>query len=144
MTARSNYNLILRYFVIVLLCLPLISFGLETPKDEQSFIARTILSRAVDFNLPPKTMLGIALCESSLNPRAKNFNKNNTTDRGVFQLNSVHNARLNQMGLNPYNYLDNINYALFLAQTEGLQHWNATLKCAKSSDTQKKIALLDT
>ena len=92
---------------------------------------RTIVARSEEMGLNPATMVSIAICESGLKINALNINKNKTKDRGIFQLNSVHNKRLSQMRLNPDNYLDNINYALFLAKTEGLRHWSASTKCWK-------------
>ena len=86
-------------------------------------------------------MFSIALCESGVVEKATHYNSNHTHDMGVFQLNSAHSKEFKQMGINPYNYLDNINYALFLAKTEGLKHWASSASCWKPKS--RSLAIYD-
>ncbi len=50
-------------------------------------IARMIYDEAVKYNIPPELAFALAFSESRFNPYAVNENKN-STDRGLFQLNS--------------------------------------------------------
>lgn len=73
----------------------------------------------------PHTALAIARCESGLNPTA--FNDKNVTptvDRGIFQINSVHDEALNRLGLDPWDVEDNVEFARYLYdQRGGWQDW---------------------
>lgn len=81
----------------------------------------------------PQTAVAIAKCESNLNPKAYNpNNRDGSTDGGLFQLNSVHDHRLNQLGLDKWNVHDNIKFARILFEENGFHPW----VCAK------KLALL--
>lgn len=71
-----------------------------------------------------ETALKIAKCESSLKPSAiNNRNKNGTTDGGIFQINSVHDKRLNELGLDKFNADDNIKFARLLWEEQGWHPW---------------------
>lgn len=87
-------------------------------------------------------MVSIAVCESSLKMTAKNVNKNKSTDYGVFQINSIHWETMRKAGLSPVSYIDNINYALFIIQQDGLRHFSASKKCWSSPKTIAKVKLL--
>lgn len=56
----------------------------------------------------------IAVCESNLRADAINHNTNGTIDVGVFQLNSVHDKALDELGLDKFNPEDNIQFAKVL------------------------------
>lgn len=67
------------------------------------------------FHEEPEIAVRIAKCESNFNPDALNTrNANGTVDRGVMQLNSVHDSRLNELGLDPFDPKDNIKFARML------------------------------
>ena len=68
-------------------------------------------------------MLAIARCESSLKEDAVNHNTNGSVDRGIFQINSVHNNKLDELGLDPWNEDDNIKFARYLYNQSGKQPW---------------------
>ena len=51
-------------------------------------IAEVILSNSSVYNVPPALAFSLCAEESAFNPRAVNRNKNETIDRGLFQLNS--------------------------------------------------------
>lgn len=129
------------YKILVLLfLLPLTSHALIATEEE--FIAKTIEARAIESNLSPVQMVSIAVCESSLKMTAKNVNKNKSTDYGVFQINSIHWETMQKAGLSPVSYIDNINYALFIIQQDGLRHFSASKKCWSSPKTIAKVKLL--
>ena len=70
------------------------------------------------------TALAIAKCESGLNPDAYNpKNKNGSVDRGLFQVNSVHDNRLEALGLDPWNPEDNAVFARMLYEENGWLPW---------------------
>jgi len=70
------------------------------------------------------TALRIAQCESGLNPLAhNNRNKNGSTDGGLYQINSVHDKRLNELGLDKYDIEDNIAFARRLYEENGWKPW---------------------
>jgi hypothetical protein len=52
-------------------------------------VAEAILSSASEYNVPPALAFSLCFEESRYNPRALNRNKNETIDRGLFQLNSA-------------------------------------------------------
>lgn len=52
-------------------------------------IAGIILYHSAAFNIPPALAFALAFEESRFNPRAFNRNRNETVDRGLFQLNSA-------------------------------------------------------
>lgn len=71
------------------------------------------------------TALKIAKCESNLNPNAhNNRNKDGTTDGGLFQINSVHDKRLAELGLDKYDPDDNIKFAQLLHEERGWLPWS--------------------
>lgn len=79
----------------------------------------------------PHTAVAIATCESNLNPNAYNDkNVTPTVDRSLFQINSVHDARLEALGLDPWNPADNIAFARMLYDEQGWRPW----VCAWSKD----------
>ena len=109
-----------------------------------SEIAIVVLSNAVAFNIPPA--LAFALCweESGFNPRAINRNKNNTMDRGLFQLNSasfpnVEAEEFYDPNLNARYGLAHLRWCLNTAGTEvaGLAMYNAGTARVSSSGTPK-------
>ena len=70
------------------------------------------------------TAIKIAQCESGLNQNAYNPNNNNgSVDRSIFQINSVHDARLEELGLDPWRVEDNIEFARMLYDESGWSPW---------------------
>lgn len=68
--------------------------------------------------------LAIASCESGLNPDAYNGkNKDGTTDGGLFQINSSHDKRLKQLGLDKFDPEDNVAFAKILYDESGWRPW---------------------
>lgn len=64
--------------------------------------------------------IAIAFCESGLNPNAYNpDNRNGTTDGGLFQINSVHDERLEELGLDKYDPEDAATFARMLYEERG-------------------------
>jgi hypothetical protein len=72
-------------------------------------------------------MVEVARCESDLNPLADRANLN--VDVGLFQLNQVHLAELNRLGLDRRNIDDNITYARLLYDQAGTQPWYMSQYC---------------
>ena len=72
----------------------------------------------------PETALAVATCESRLNPRAYNDqNVTPTYDAGIFQLNSVHDARMDELGLDKWDVEDNVTFARMLYEESGWRPW---------------------
>ena len=76
----------------------------------------------------------IAFCESTM----RQFDKNgkvlrgrvDSADTGLFQINKrYHKARADKHGYDINTTEGNIGYALYLLQTDGSRHWNASKKC---------------
>lgn len=68
--------------------------------------------------------LAVAKCESGLNPKAvNNKNKNGTTDGGLWQINDVHDARLEELGLDKYHPEDATKFARMLYEENGWRDW---------------------
>jgi len=76
-----------------------------------------------------KLLPDVINCESGFDPDATHLNKNGTTDISIFQINSIHIPEAKLMGLDIYNWRDNITFGLYLIQKHGLTPWNASKKC---------------
>lgn len=72
----------------------------------------------------PHTALMVANCESGLNPNAYNpHNNDGSTDGGLWQINSVHIKRMNELGLDRWNPEDATKYARMLYDEQGWNPW---------------------
>lgn len=72
----------------------------------------------------PRTALAIVACESGFNPNAHNAsNKNGTVDSGLFQINSIHHTRMEELGLDVWKPQDNIKFARMLYDESGFAPW---------------------
>lgn len=68
----------------------------------------------------PAKAIAIAYCESGLRPNAFNpHNRDGSTDAGLWQINSVHDSRLNELGLDKYDVEDATKYARMLYDEAG-------------------------
>jgi len=75
--------------------------------------------------LDPSFMVDVARCESGLNPNAVS----KTKDYGLFQINQVHFKEVKSMGLDVFDPIDNIQYAIHLLKTGGQRHWVMSRHC---------------
>ena len=80
----------------------------------------------------------IIWCESRNNPNAINHNKKNgevwSTDHSYWQINDYyHKDQALSMGLDITNPKDNMEYGLWLYETEGNRHWQASRWCWKQA-----------
>lgn len=83
---------------------------------------RKLIART--FPEDPHTAIAVATCESNLNPMAYNpSNTNGSVDRGLMQLNSTHDARMDALGLDPWNPEDNVAFARLLYDESGWRPW---------------------
>jgi len=93
-------------------------YGVKWASDE-AMVAHYIHQEAPKYGVDVELALRIAKAESDFNPAAANFNKNGTWDKGIFQINDVHNVpdtcRLN--------YKCNIDWALETMARVGTQPW---------------------
>ena len=81
------------------------------------------------FPQDPETAIKIAHCESSLDPSAvNNRNKNGTTDGGLYQINSIHDKRLDELGLDKFDIDDNIKFARILWEEHKWVPWVCSKK----------------
>ena len=72
----------------------------------------------------PYTAVAVANCESSLNPKAYNpTNNNGSTDGGLWQINSIHDSRLLELGLDKYDAEDATKFARLLYDESGWIPW---------------------
>lgn len=81
------------------------------------------------YGFEPKTVLKIAECESNFDTTAVNYNKNNTIDVSIFQINSIHSERAQQLKLDLTDPFDNIEMAFILLNDNGYKDWSASRKC---------------
>lgn len=72
-------------------------------------------------------MVEVARCESQLDPLADRGNLN--VDVGLFQINQVHLATLEKLGLDRRDIDDNITYAKMLYESSGLDAWYMSRDC---------------
>ena len=109
-------------------------------------VAEVILSNAATYNIPPALAFSLCAEESEYKPRAINTsNKNETIDRGLFQLNSASFPHLTIDDF--YNPRENAKYGLShlrwcmdVAGTEvsGLAMYNAGVTRVRSMGTPKR------
>lgn len=101
---------------------------IEPPTEKQVVVA---LIRET-FPEEPDKAVAIARCESGLKPDAYNpTNRNGSVDRGLFQINSIHDERLEELGLDPWKLEDNVAFARILYdETGGFHHWVCARKLA--------------
>lgn len=72
----------------------------------------------------PHTAVAIAKCESQLNVKAVNeHNTDGTIDGGLWQINSVHDARLKALGLDKFNPEHATKFARMLYEERGWRDW---------------------
>jgi len=68
--------------------------------------------------------VAVAHCESGLNPKAHNpHNRDGSVDGGLWQINSVHDKRLKQLGLDKFDPEDATKYARMLYEERGWNDW---------------------
>ena len=68
--------------------------------------------------------VAVANCESRLNPSAVNkSNANGTVDGGLWQINSVHDKKLKELGLDKFDPEDATKFARMLYEERGFQDW---------------------
>ena len=108
-------------------------------------IAAEILKSADAFNIKPALAFSLCAEESAYNPHALNRNKNDTIDRGLFQLNSQTFPKLKvedfyNPGINAWYGLAHLRWCLDTAGTElaGLAMYNAGSNRVSSIGTPKK------
>lgn len=68
--------------------------------------------------------LAIARCESNFKPNAINTNNpNGTIDGGLWQINSVHDEKLQELGLDKFDPEDATAFARMLYEERGFRDW---------------------
>ena len=105
----------------------------STPMVDKPEIPESIkIIRMIEktFGKDAPVMIKISACESGLR-HTKNGEviKSKTGDGGVFQINQVHNKRLEELKLNPDVLEDNIAYAKILFDENGTRDWYMSRKC---------------
>lgn len=98
-------------------------------KTDKEFIKEIITMKAKEYGVNAQVAIRIAECESSLDPHATNTNINGSTDGGIFQVNSIHNATVSKLGLDMSNMYDNIEYAMMLMKENGTKDWYSSQHC---------------
>lgn len=107
-------------------------------------IAQVILTGAVANDIPPALAFSLCKEESSFHPRALNRNRNETVDRGLFQLNSASFPKLTvedffDPAANTRHGLSHLRWCLNTAGTEvaALAMYNAGATRVRSTGTPK-------
>lgn len=73
-------------------------------------------------------MAKIVECESGFKLKAHNpYNKNGSTDSGLFQINSIHRAKAKKMGIDLNTVQGQFAYTRYLVEKNGYKDW----VCAK-------------
>ena len=85
---------------------------------------------AEEAGVSPIFVLAVAHCESRFTSNAKNINKNETTDWGVMQINSIHWKQAKALGYDVVNNaIDNIRFGIYLIKKNGHRDYLASAKC---------------
>lgn len=96
-------------------------------RPDQEYVVDKILQFFPDAPI----MVQVARCESGLNPQADRLTYDGRTgiDVGLFQINQVHLATLNKLGLDRYDLYDNLTFARMLYDTNGTRDWYMSEHC---------------
>ncbi len=89
----------------------------SNPKNVKALIRET-------FPEEPTVAIAVATCESGLKPTAHNpHNRDGSVDGGIWQINSVHDKRLKELGLDKYDPEDATKFARMLYEERGFRDW---------------------
>lgn len=104
------------------------------PYPNQCRLERTlkeyIAFEAKQHGIDPKTALAVSYCESRYYENATGTQAAVGKDIGMFQINTYyHESKAQKMDLNIYEPRDNIEYAMWLMERQGLQPWSASKSC---------------
>lgn len=118
-----------------------------TPLPNYDTIIGNLEARTYAYNyfFSTQILFEIAKCESNLKhwddytgEVTTNINKNGTKDFGMMQINSSHIDEAKSLGLDIMNVADNMTYAKYLYEREGIQPWSASMRCvAKRIEAEK-------
>lgn len=75
---------------------------------------------------PVDTISRIMFYESHYDSKAVHYNKNKTTDHGLFQINSAHIKEAQTLGIDVMTDEGNAQFAIRLIQKNGLRDWSAS------------------
>jgi soluble lytic murein transglycosylase-like protein len=99
--------------------------SMSPPKPEPVNIQHIITLKAEEYGLDSQIVGKIISCESGGNQRAINTNKNGSVDKGLLQINSVHDIG----DLDLFDPVDNLDFGLKLMQKQGTRPWDSSRKC---------------
>lgn len=98
----------------------------SSPITVQSEVHRLSLKYGQNEQLVEK----IIACEGRMYPKnTLHYNTNGTVDKGPLQINSVHTAEMEKLGLDINNWQDSLEYGFILLKEEGLSPWSASKTC---------------
>ena len=95
------------------------------PTGEVLEIAKYVASST---GYPLDTISRIIWAESGYKISARHVNTNNSVDFGIFQINSQHIIKADDMGMDIFTLQGNADYAIYLIKTFGLSPWSFS-KC---------------
>jgi soluble lytic murein transglycosylase-like protein len=81
------------------------------------------------YNVDPMAAAAVIYCESRGNPKARNVNRNGTIDRGIMQINTVHNAAAARRGNDLDTVEGNLDFGLYLISKQGFAPYSASSEC---------------
>lgn len=98
---------------------------------DKQFIKEIITMKAKEYGVNAQVAIKIAECESSLNIDAFNpSNRDGSSDKGLYQINSVHYETTQSLGLDVKSSMyDNIEYAMMLMKENGTRDWYSSQHC---------------
>lgn len=99
----------------------------HTPQLEDIPTQQEVIDKIIKAFPDALIMVEIARCESTLDPTADRAGLG--VDVGLFQINQVHLAELNLLGLDRRNIDDNITFARLLYDRAGTQPWYMSEYC---------------
>lgn len=95
----------------------------KTPREIEALIRRM----ATEYGVDPDLAVRVAVCESSLNPRARNVNRAGSVDRGLYQINNRYHPHItDEMADDP---IQAIQFFCENAKAGRLWLWNASRAC---------------
>ena len=89
--------------------------------------------QTITFNELPIELQFVSLCESN----AKQSARGPYGEIGLMQINKIHIPTAKKLGLNVYDASDNLKFALYLYEKNGLKDWYSSRKCWQKQVAQR-------
>jgi len=127
----------MKYTVLLALTCSFLLLPLQARAVDRQTIDFVIEAHAERIGMDANLAKKIAWCESGYQEKVVS----RTGDRGIYQLNGVHDRELKKLDLDPFNFQENIEFAFILMERNGVRDWYSSRHCwSKTAYKPKKVA----